>query len=32
MASRGQDCPEEALAERELELERVVASVRAGHH
>lgn len=35
MASKGQDCPEEAPAaekELELELERVVASVRAGPH
>lgn len=34
MASKGQDYPEEARAKRELELEleRVVASVRARHH
>lgn len=32
MASKGHDYREEAPAERELELERVVASVRAGHH
>lgn len=34
MASKGQDCPEEAREERELELELepMVASVREGHH
>lgn len=34
MASKGQDCPEEASVEKELELEleRVVVSVRAGPH
>jgi hypothetical protein len=32
MASKGQNCLEEAPAEKELELERVVASVRASHH
>lgn len=32
MASKGRECPDEARVERELELEQVVASVRAGHH
>lgn len=32
MASKGRECPDEAREERELELERVEASVRAGHH
>lgn len=32
MASKGWECPDEARVERELELEWVEASVKAGHH
>lgn len=31
-AARGQGCPEEATAERQLEQGRALASVKAGHH